>query len=55
MAFGPSFGLCVVPVPLVVMAVEEAAANEGVAPKAVWRNVARLARLLAVHRQGLWG
>ena len=42
------------PVPLVVMAVEEAAANEGVAPKAVWRNVAKLARSLAVHRQGLW-
>ena len=43
------------PVPLVVMAVEEAAANEGVAPKAVWRNVAKLARSLAVHRQGLVG
>ena len=42
------------PLPLVVMAVEEAAANEGVAPKAVWRNVAKLARSLAVHRQGLW-
>jgi len=42
------------PVPLVVMAVEEAAANEGVAPKAVWRNLAMLARSLAVHRQGLW-
>lgn len=42
------------PVPLVVMAVEEAAANEGVAPKAVWRNVAKLANSLAVHRQGLW-
>jgi transcriptional regulator with XRE-family HTH domain len=42
------------PVPLVVMAVEEAAANEGVAPKAVWRGVAKLAGELAVHRQGLW-
>ena len=42
------------PVPLVVMAVEEAAANEGVAPKAVWRNVAKLAKSLGVHRQGLW-
>jgi len=41
------------PVPMVVMAVEEAAAKEGVAPKAVWRNVAKLARSLAVHRQGL--
>jgi len=36
------------------MAVEEAAANEGVAPKAVWRNVAKLAKSLGVHRQGLW-
>ena len=42
------------PVPLVVMAVEEAAANEGVSPKAVWRNLGKLARALAVHRQGLW-
>jgi transcriptional regulator with XRE-family HTH domain len=42
------------PVPLVVMAIEEAAANEGVSPKAVWRNVAQLAKSLAVHRQGLW-
>ena len=42
------------PVPLVVMAVEEAAANEGVSPKAVWRNVAQLAKSLAVHRRGLW-
>jgi transcriptional regulator with XRE-family HTH domain len=42
------------PVSLVVMAVEEAAAKEGVAPKAVWRSVAKLARSLAVHRQGLW-
>ena len=42
------------PVSLVVMAVEEAAANEGVAPRVVWRNVAKLARSLAVHQQGLW-
>ncbi len=42
------------PVPLVVMAVEEAAAKEGVAPKAEWRSVAKLARSLAVHWQGLW-
>lgn len=42
------------PVPLVVMAMEEAAANEGVAPMAVWRNVAKLAMPLAVLRQGLW-
>ena len=42
------------PVPLVVMAVEEAAADEGVEPKVVWRGVASLAKTLAVHRQGLW-
>jgi hypothetical protein len=38
-------------VPRVVMDVDEAAANEGVAPKAAWRNVAKLARSLAVPRQ----
>ena len=42
------------PVLRVVRAVEDAAANEGVAPKAVWRSVAKLAGELAVHRQGLW-
>jgi hypothetical protein len=42
------------PMPLVVMAVEEAAAYEGVTPKAVWRNVAKLARSPAVHRHSLW-
>ncbi len=42
------------PVPLVVMAVEEAAAKEGVAPKAVWRSVAKLAQSLAAHRLGFW-
>lgn len=42
------------PVPLVVLAVEEAALSEGVSPKAVWRNVAKLARSLAVQRQSLW-
>ncbi|WP_326539866.1 helix-turn-helix transcriptional regulator [Pseudorhodoferax sp.] len=42
------------PVPLVVMAVEEAAENQGVAPKAVWRSVAKLAKSLSVHRQELW-
>jgi hypothetical protein len=36
------------------MAVEEAAAQEGVAARAVWRNVATLAKSLGVHRQGLW-
>jgi len=42
------------PVPLLVMAVEEAAAKEGVTPKAVSRNLAKLARSLALHRRGLW-
>ena len=42
------------PVPLVVMAVEETAAKEKVRPKTVWLNVAKLARTLEVHRQGLW-
>jgi hypothetical protein len=42
------------PVALVVMAVEDAAASEGVPPKAVWRNVSRLARSLGIHRKGLW-
>ena len=41
------------PVPLIVMAVEEAAMNEGVAPRAVWRNVVKLARSLAVQREEL--
>ena len=42
------------PVPIIVMAVEEAAAHEGVPPRAVWRNVSKLAKSLAVHRQDLW-
>ena len=42
------------PVPLVVMAVEEAAAIEGVEPRVVWGGVASLAKTLAVHRHGLW-
>lgn len=42
------------PVPMVVMAVEEAAAGAGVSPRKVWRNVARLAEVLSVHRRDLW-
>jgi hypothetical protein len=42
------------PLPLVVMAVDEVATNEGVAPQAVGRQGAKLARSLAVHRQGPW-
>lgn len=42
------------PLPVIVMAVEEAASREHVAPRAVWRNVGKLAKSLAIHRQGLW-
>ena len=42
------------PVPIVVMAVEEAAEHAQMPPKLVWRNVANMAKSLAVHRQGLW-
>ena len=41
------------PLPIIVMAVEEAALREHVAPRQVWRNVAKLARSLDVHREGL--
>lgn len=43
------------PVPMVVMAVEEAAAKKHVPPRKVWRNVAKLAETLSAHRQELWG
>ncbi len=42
------------PIPLVVMAVEEAAARENVSPRTVWRHVRQLATALKVHRQHLW-
>ena len=42
------------PVATVVMAVEEAAARAKLPPRQVWRNVAKLARSLSVHRRGLW-
>lgn len=42
------------PVPVVVMAVEEAAERAHVPPRRVWRNVAKLAGALAVHRRALW-
>lgn len=42
------------PVSVVVMAVEEAASREHVPPRQVWRNVAKLAKSLAISRQGLW-
>lgn len=42
------------PLPVIVMAVEEAASREHVPPRTVWRNVGKLAKSLSVHRQGLW-
>ena len=42
------------PLPMVVMAVEEAAADARVPPRMVWRNVARLARTLSAHRRAMW-
>ena len=42
------------PVPVVVMAVEEAAKSSHVPLRNVWRNVAKLAGELAVHRKALW-
>jgi transcriptional regulator with XRE-family HTH domain len=42
------------PLPIVVMAVEEAASRAHMTPRRVWRNVAKLAKSLSVHRQGLW-
>ncbi len=42
------------PVPIVVMAVEEAAARARLPPRQVWRNVARLAESLSVHRREMW-
>ncbi|MFT4103680.1 MAG: helix-turn-helix domain-containing protein [Burkholderiaceae bacterium] len=42
------------PVPIVVMAVEEAASLAHMPPRQVWRNVAKLAKTLSVHRRGLW-
>ena len=42
------------PVPIVVMAVEEAASRAHLPPRQVWRNVAKLAESLSVHRRALW-
>jgi len=42
------------PLPIVVMAVEEAAGEARIPPRRVWRNVARMARTLSVHRKDLW-
>ena len=42
------------PVPIVVMAVEETASRAHLPPRQVWRNVAKLAESLSVHRRALW-
>ncbi len=42
------------PLPVIVMAVEEAASREHVRPRTVWRNVEKLAKSLSIHRHGLW-
>lgn len=42
------------PVPIVVMAVEEAASRAHVPPRKIWSNVAKLAGSLSVHRRALW-
>jgi transcriptional regulator with XRE-family HTH domain len=42
------------PLSMVVMAVEEAAAEAHIPPRKVWRNVARLAKSLSVHRKEMW-
>lgn len=42
------------PVPVVVMAVEETASRAHVPPRQIWRNVAKLAESLSVHRRALW-
>lgn len=54
--FAPHLGhlLDEAPVPIVVAAVEEAASRAHVPPRQVWRNVAKLAASLAVHRRDLW-
>ena len=42
------------PLSMVVMAVEEAAADAHVPPRKVWRNVAQLATSLSAHRRDVW-
>ena len=42
------------PVPIMVMAVEETASRAHLPPKQIWRNVAKLAESLSVHRRALW-
>lgn len=42
------------PVPIVVMAVEEAASRAHLPARKIWRNVAKLAGSLSLHRATLW-
>lgn len=42
------------PIPIVVAAVEEAAAQAHVKPEQIWRHVAKMAQTLSVHRRTLW-
>lgn len=43
------------PVPLLVMAVEEAASQERVPPQLVWKNIAAIGERLGLVRDGLFG
>lgn len=42
------------PFPLLVMAVEEAAEQEHVAPQLVWKNIARMSGALGLYRHGVF-
>ena len=42
------------PVQMVVAAVEEVARTARVAPRTIWRNVAKLAQSMSVHRKEIW-
>ena len=42
------------PLPVVVMAVEETAQQEGVHPATIWRNVGKLGKQLGAIRHALW-
>ncbi|WP_269763805.1 hypothetical protein [Acidovorax delafieldii] len=40
--------------PIIVMVVEETASCAHLPPRQIWRNVAKLAESLSVHRRALW-
>jgi transcriptional regulator with XRE-family HTH domain len=42
------------PVPIMVLAVEEAAKAAHIPPRKIWRNVSKLAKSLSAHRRELW-